>query len=174
MLRSPIFYGVLTFVLCIIFFMLVLPAATCMDGWVSSSIGSQGACSHHGGVNTIPNVLATIFSFLAGLFVWRKAFQKREILKSPDNQKIEMAERYSKGIFSRVNYFLCRAWNVFVSFLKIVKILPYIGSNGWMLGILIVGVSIVFPPFCFVLYPIGIAALINNAEPENDFLISLD
>ncbi|WP_145969070.1 hypothetical protein [Streptomyces hyaluromycini] len=29
-----------------------MPAATtCADGWLSSSIGTQGACSHHGGVS---------------------------------------------------------------------------------------------------------------------------
>ena len=28
---------------------------TCRDGWLSSSIGRQGACSHHGGVITTLN-----------------------------------------------------------------------------------------------------------------------
>jgi hypothetical protein len=29
-----------------------MPASTtCADGWLSSSIGQQGGCSHHGGVS---------------------------------------------------------------------------------------------------------------------------
>ena len=28
----------------------------CADGWLSSSIGRQGACSHHGGVKTFLNI----------------------------------------------------------------------------------------------------------------------
>lgn len=44
---------------------------TCRDGWRSSSIGTQGACSHHGGVEYDPvsyfvlpiSFTATLFSF---------------------------------------------------------------------------------------------------------------
>lgn len=28
----------------------------CADGWLSTSIGRQGACSHHGGVKTFLNI----------------------------------------------------------------------------------------------------------------------
>lgn len=28
----------------------------CSDGWLSTSIGRQGACSHHGGVKTFLNI----------------------------------------------------------------------------------------------------------------------
>ena len=31
----------------------VAVAYTCGDGWVSKAIGSQGACSHHGGVASV-------------------------------------------------------------------------------------------------------------------------
>ncbi len=32
----------------------------CSDGWGSTSIGSRGACSHHGGVSSIPMILYTL------------------------------------------------------------------------------------------------------------------
>lgn len=32
----------------------------CSDGWGSSSIGSRGACSHHGGVSSIPWIFSMI------------------------------------------------------------------------------------------------------------------
>ena len=35
----------------------ILGPATCRDGWASSSIGSRGACSWHGGVDRSRNIL---------------------------------------------------------------------------------------------------------------------
>lgn len=174
MLRSPLFYGISTFVFCLILFGIVLPAATCMDGWGSTSIGSQGACSHHGGVNTIPNVIAMIISLAAGFFVWSKVNKKKEKLLDPNNKKIEAAEKYSKGILSVLNILLCKIWNAFIKLLKAIKILKFIPENGWVLAAIIVFVSIIFPPLCFILYPIGIAAIINNADPKNEFLIEIE
>lgn len=48
-----------------------IPAATCNDGWASASIGSRGACSHHGGVNSQGHwrFLAFIASAGFGIFV---------------------------------------------------------------------------------------------------------
>lgn len=43
----------------------ILGGAVCSDGWTSGSIGKSGACSHHGGVNKLPNLLA----FIASMFV---------------------------------------------------------------------------------------------------------
>lgn len=37
----------------------------CRDGWHSASIGRQGACSHHGGVDRSKNILPLIFTGLA-------------------------------------------------------------------------------------------------------------
>ena len=41
------------------------PDLVCVDGWSSPSIGSRGACSSHGGVDSTP--LLNIFIFLIGL-----------------------------------------------------------------------------------------------------------
>ena len=38
----------------------------CSDGWASPSIGKQGACSHHGGVNRSPKSGVLILSILGG------------------------------------------------------------------------------------------------------------
>ena len=76
MLRSPLFYGIATFIFCLVLFGIVLPAVTCIDGWESISIGSQGACSHHGGVNTFPNAIAMVISFTVGFFCMVKSKQE--------------------------------------------------------------------------------------------------
>ncbi len=39
----------------------------CEDGWHSPSIGRQGACSHHGGVNNDPQNAVGFLSFLSGI-----------------------------------------------------------------------------------------------------------
>ncbi|MCB9990432.1 MAG: hypothetical protein H6867_03500 [Rhodospirillales bacterium] len=171
MFKNPLFYGISTFVFCLIIFGLVLPSATCMDGWVSTSIGSQGACSHHGGVNTMPNITAMAISSVAGFFVWLKAKKNQDTLSDLGNEKIEVVEKYSKNILSIINLCLCMTWNAFVRFLKAIQILKFIPENGWMLVVFIMFISIILPPLCFILYPIGIAAILNNADPKNDFLI---
>jgi len=59
---SGIFFVVLTFLLIWLF-----GDVSCQDGWGSSSIGRQGACSHHGGVKSnigmlfVISVLVTFF-----------------------------------------------------------------------------------------------------------------
>lgn len=40
-------------------------AISCSDGWASGSVGRSGACSHHGGVNRLPGVLALVLSVFA-------------------------------------------------------------------------------------------------------------
>ena len=54
---------------------------TCWDGWVSPSIGSQGACSHHGGVNKTLGTLAWLASVGAGIAVGLRQNKAR----NPDN-----------------------------------------------------------------------------------------
>jgi hypothetical protein len=44
-----------------------VPDVVCADGWHSSSIGIQGACSHHGGVNRVPANFAMLRNTLAVL-----------------------------------------------------------------------------------------------------------
>ncbi len=59
---------------------------TCWDGWLSPSIGSQGACSHHGGVNKTLGNLAWIFSVGAGIWAGSKHHKKQ-------NKKSKLSEQ---------------------------------------------------------------------------------
>jgi len=59
-----------------------VPPAECNDGWNSPSIGRQGACSHHGGVNhhTEKYLLAIAIGALSGFAVYALgAFVDRRI-----------------------------------------------------------------------------------------------
>lgn len=51
----------------------IIGPTRCSDGWASPSIGKQGACSHHGGVNRSPRngvlILSILGGFLAAAFI---------------------------------------------------------------------------------------------------------
>ena len=44
----------------------------CSDGWASQSIGRQGACSSHGGVNRTPGNIVMILSIVGGILAAKK------------------------------------------------------------------------------------------------------
>lgn len=50
----------------------------CNSGWASPSIGSQGACSHHGGVDRTPAFLRFLASAAAGIVVGRWVAKRGE------------------------------------------------------------------------------------------------
>lgn len=66
----------------------------CEDGWHSPSIGRQGACSHHGGVDDsaqkLVGLVSTAISVVSGLFVygWLDERQRRKWLKQHENDPI--------------------------------------------------------------------------------------
>lgn len=52
-----------------------IPESGCVDGWESPSIGSRGACSHHGGVSSAgawAEILLLGASFVSGVLVTNK------------------------------------------------------------------------------------------------------
>lgn len=53
----------------------------CNDGWSSSSIGRMGACSHHGGVNNAPGLIAFIVSAIVSGYLLFK-MDKIESIKT--------------------------------------------------------------------------------------------
>lgn len=68
----------------------------CEDGWHSPSIGRQGACSHHGGVDTTPRdtifFLSFVFSIGSGIYtsslfekMEKNSISEKEILKVKEN-----------------------------------------------------------------------------------------
>ena len=65
-LLTPFRIGVLAFLLAYAVALVVAGPLSCSDGWHSPSIGKQGACSSHGGVNGEPRRIALIVSVLAG------------------------------------------------------------------------------------------------------------
>ncbi|WP_407534606.1 hypothetical protein [Acinetobacter baumannii] len=63
----------------IIFFSTSIMIGTgCVDGYSSSSIGSRGACSHHGGVSHM-NVLGGMFLGALGTAIIGSIFKKKDI-----------------------------------------------------------------------------------------------
>lgn len=58
----------IVFILTWIVASLLVGSVVCGDGWASGSIGRQGACSGHGGVNKLPQALAFIFSAALAFF----------------------------------------------------------------------------------------------------------
>jgi len=82
--------GMVVFVVsAVLLHFLIGPPTTCNDGWHSPSIGRQGACSWHGGVNNTPQSLGFFASVLLGLIafalsVWleqRRVSQVQETAK---------------------------------------------------------------------------------------------
>lgn len=56
----------------------------CVDGWRSPSIGTQGACSHHGGVASTGRGLAFLASIAIGVVAYRlPTFFARQKATSP-------------------------------------------------------------------------------------------
>ncbi|MET0707612.1 MAG: hypothetical protein ABWY82_12345 [Tardiphaga sp.] len=61
----PVVLGIAAFLLTLIIGRAVTGPTVCRDGWLSGSVGSQGTCSHHGGVDRRPQALV----FTLGMFV---------------------------------------------------------------------------------------------------------
>ncbi len=65
-LARPVTIGVAVGMVFSIFFVSIQGPARCNDGWHSPSIGRQGACSHHGGVESSLLPFELILSALLG------------------------------------------------------------------------------------------------------------
>ena len=89
-LWSPVGAGFFTFLLSkILISWLFLGRIVCRDGWPSSSVGIQGACSHHGGVDYGPTILVSLISIVFGVAVglWRHS---QELAKEEEQQRIRL------------------------------------------------------------------------------------
>ena len=83
-MSSPGQNGTAAFVLSILLLSFLLGPTTCNDGWHSPSIGKQGACSWHGGVNNTPQFLSFLARVFVGLVVyalshWRELKRQEEL-----------------------------------------------------------------------------------------------
>jgi hypothetical protein len=83
---SPFAIGLTTFIVCMAVLLYVVGPEACNDGWVSPSIGRQGACSWHGGVNDFPQVASFLVSllvaFIASNLVSKRNGRKRNAAPS--------------------------------------------------------------------------------------------
>ena len=76
-----------------VFSICIKPESTCNDGWKSPSIGRQGACSHHGGVDY--NGEYPLIGIIAGIFLGRKAYsffnkEEQQIGNNVSKSKLEV------------------------------------------------------------------------------------
>lgn len=64
----------------------LLGPVTCRDGWASGSIGTQGACSWHGGVDRSRGGLFFLYLFLGGFSGWwvMEKLEDRPTYRRPD------------------------------------------------------------------------------------------
>lgn len=171
MYRSPIFYAVLAFVISLLVIGILMPALVCMDGWQSESIGRQGACSHHGGVNYIPVLLGVIISYAISFFVWKIAKKNEVKLKNKDNKTVAYAEKASASFMQLLNRFLCKFWNFLVLILGKIGI----GSIFEKAPIITVIVGfiliIIIPPIALSVFILGVTAYFNGASAKSGFLV---
>jgi hypothetical protein len=73
LLISPFGVGMLAFLVSLVVVNILLGPETCSDGWQSPSIGSQGACSWHGGVDQIRSPLVFLVSVFVGVIASKVA-----------------------------------------------------------------------------------------------------
>lgn len=69
---------VIYYLLNYIFSTSIMIGSGCVDGFSSSSIGSRGACSHHGGVSHM-NILGGVFLGALGTAIIGSIFKKKDI-----------------------------------------------------------------------------------------------
>lgn len=81
--KHPITIGIICFFISIVALKLFFGPVSCVSGWVSPSIGSSGACSHHGGVANQP---IGILALIVGVVAWNIA-NKRKIQNASKNDE---------------------------------------------------------------------------------------
>lgn len=67
LILHPVAIGLVAFVMAMTVIGMNMGPTRCNSGWKSSSIGRQGACSHHGGVNRTPGTLRLLASMAVGI-----------------------------------------------------------------------------------------------------------
>ncbi len=81
-----------------IFSICIKPEATCNDGWKSPSIGRQGACSHHGGVDY--NSEYPLIGLIVGFFLYfllNVKEEKKFISQSESKLKLNVETAINTG-----------------------------------------------------------------------------
>ena len=148
-----------------------MPALVCMDGWQSGSIGKQGACSHHGGVNYMPVVLGVIISYAISFFVWKIAKKNEVNLKSEDNKTVAHIEKASTSFLQLLNRFLCKFWNFLVLMLGKIGISSIFNKAPIITVIVGFVLVVIIPPIALSIFILGVVAYFNGASAKSGFLV---
>ncbi len=137
---------------------------SCNDGWPSPSIGLQGACSHHGGVEDGISITSIFISLAVIFFIHRK-------IKNKNSREKMILQKKSLKFFSTINYFFCTIWNALMIFLKIIKLQKIFNNSPYILGIFFYIICFIFPALFLIFIPLTFTAFYNNADQKNFFLI---
>lgn len=85
--------GIIVFLGTMILLSILIGGAVCSDGWASASIGRQGACSSHGGIDRTVDVIKFLLSI--GATVWAvvaySAGREKWLAKLRANSEIPIA-----------------------------------------------------------------------------------
>mgnify|MGYP000093517658 CR=1 FL=1 len=94
----PFIVGFITFLVLTFAGSAIVGPLTCNDGWQSPSIGKQGACSHHGGVNDLPKYLVMIVSVFGGVIVgsYYSGTQSRVHIPSDDSESSDDGDSFDR------------------------------------------------------------------------------
>lgn len=76
--------AVVAFIVLLFIFGKLAGPATCQSGWQSPSIGSRGACSHHGGVDRTKFSIAFFVSAAGAIGIWWLLARKNRRLTEAD------------------------------------------------------------------------------------------
>jgi hypothetical protein len=94
-LKHPMTIGATVGTALFIFFVSLQGPARCRDGWASPSIGTQGACSQHGGVASSPLLFELMLSALVG---WAAgALRNRPVERAPISRTSGRARTHRRG-----------------------------------------------------------------------------
>lgn len=85
MSNKKIFWGgFFAFIAVWILLGLLISGNVCIDGWHSTSIGIQGACSHHGGVRDVGFgifLISIIIGCIVAFVIYQLEYPKRQVIK---------------------------------------------------------------------------------------------
>ncbi|MCX6763831.1 MAG: hypothetical protein NTZ97_03830 [Candidatus Moranbacteria bacterium] len=103
---TPFIFGIIVFFTTIFVGNDIAGPIRCKDGWHSLSIGRQGACSHHGGVDTGPRdfVLFLSFVFSIGSDIYIYSFlQEKNNKKNLTNKQVTKKENnFKANLFHKI------------------------------------------------------------------------
>lgn len=165
-------------------------SASCWSGWQSPSIGSQGACSHHGGVNRTAEYLAFLFSLSAGVFAGVRYYGKAQGNAAPKeyegmqgddrrqeqdglNRAFSAMCSASIAIFAEAAVVARYCWNAQMRFLKSIGLMPYFRSYWWLFLVAAFVFLAIFQPLGVAFLITAFAAMAHDPRSENDYVVPL-